>query len=103
MPNSYDPFSAGSEGRGSKYDRCAWSDPKEGFGQHPLLRPDGRNLDPEKVWSLTEDEAYALFVDYRWADNGGKPYCPRCGCLEPYSVRRRRFQSVNEFHHTQHS
>jgi len=32
-----------------------------------------------------------LFVDFRWADNGGKPYCPRCGCLEPYSVRRRRF------------
>jgi hypothetical protein len=33
-----------------------------------------------------------LFVDFRWADNGGKPYCPRCGCLEPYSVRRRRFR-----------
>jgi transposase-like protein len=56
------------------------------------LRPDGRNLDPEKVWSLSEDDAYSLFVDFRWADNGGKPYCPRCGCLEPYNVRRRRFR-----------
>ncbi|MBY5846414.1 DUF4132 domain-containing protein [Rhizobium leguminosarum] len=64
--------------------RCAWPDPKEGFGQHPLLRPDGRNLDPEKVWSLTEDAAYGLFVDFRWADNSGNPYCPRCGCLEPW-------------------
>lgn len=39
---------------------CAWPDPKEGFGQHPLLRPDGRDLDPEKVWSLSEDDAYGL-------------------------------------------
>jgi transposase-like protein len=56
------------------------------------LRPDGRDLDPEKVWSLTEEDAYGLFADFRWADNGGNPYCPRCGCLEPYSVRRRRFR-----------
>jgi hypothetical protein len=56
------------------------------------LRPEGRNLDPEKVWSLSEDDAYGLFVDFRWADNDGKPYCPRCGCLKPYSVRRRRFR-----------
>jgi hypothetical protein len=48
-----------------------------------LLRPNGRNLDPERVWSLSEDAAYGLFVDFRWADNGGKPYCPRYGCLEP--------------------
>ncbi|MGO6746666.1 hypothetical protein ACCS93_29980 [Rhizobium ruizarguesonis] len=33
-----------------------------------------------------------MFVDFRWADNGGKPCYPRCGCLEPYSVRRRRFR-----------
>lgn len=33
-----------------------------------------------------------MFVDFRWADNAGEPYCPRCGCLEPYSVRRRRFR-----------
>ncbi|QPB24627.1 transposase (plasmid) [Rhizobium sp. 007] len=38
--------------------------------------------------SLPEDNAYGLFVDFRWADNGGDPYCPRCGCLEPYNVRR---------------
>jgi hypothetical protein len=57
-----------------------------------LLRPDGRNLDPEQVWSLSEDDAYGLFVDFRWAKNAGTPYCPRCGSLEPYSVRRRRFR-----------
>ena len=56
-----------------KYDRCAWAD-------------------PEEVWSLSEDDAYGLFVDFRWADNAGEPYYPRCGCLEPYSVRRRRFR-----------
>ena len=64
----------------------------DGIGQHPLLRPDGRDLNPEKVWSLSEDDAYGLFIDFRWAYNGGNPYCPRCGCLEPYSVRRRRFR-----------
>ncbi|WP_195909595.1 transposase [Rhizobium tubonense] len=35
---------------------------------------------------------YGLFVDFRWAHNGGNRHCPRCGCLEPYSVRRRRFR-----------
>lgn len=39
-----------------------------------MLRPDDRDLDPEKVWLLSEDDAYGLFVDFRWADNGGKPY-----------------------------
>ncbi|NLS07679.1 transposase [Rhizobium sp. P32RR-XVIII] len=55
-------------------------------------RIDCWDLDPEKVWSLTEDDAYGLPVDFRWADNSGKPCCRRCGCLEPYSVRRRRFR-----------
>lgn len=31
-------------------------------------------------------------MDFRWADNGGEPNCPRCGCLDPYSIRRRRFR-----------
>ncbi|MCF1481637.1 IS1595 family transposase [Agrobacterium vitis] len=57
-----------------------------------MLNPKARNLDPEAIWALTEDEAYALFVDFRWADNAGEPNCPRCGCFEPYSIRRRRFR-----------
>ncbi|MBB4440731.1 hypothetical protein M2310_004151 [Rhizobium leguminosarum] len=54
------PSSQGTEG--SKYDQCAWPDPKDGFGQHPLLRPDGRKLDPKKIWSLSEDDAYGFLV-----------------------------------------
>ncbi|MVA60631.1 hypothetical protein GOZ79_04900 [Agrobacterium vitis] len=57
-----------------------------------MLNPKACNLDPEAIWALTEDEAYALFVDFRWADNAGEPNCPRCGCFEPYSIRRRRFR-----------
>jgi transposase-like protein len=41
---------------------------------------------------LTDDEAYQIFHDFRWADSGGKPYCPSCGCFDPYSIRRRRYR-----------
>ncbi len=48
-------------------------------------------LIPRRSGAQTEDDAYDLFVDFRWADNGGEPNCPRCGCRGPYSIRRRAF------------
>jgi transposase-like protein len=31
---------------------------------------------------MSDEEAAAAFQRIRWADNGGEPYCPRCGCLD---------------------
>jgi ribosomal protein L37AE/L43A len=31
---------------------------------------------------MTDEEARAAFQRIRWADNGGEPYCPKCGCLK---------------------
>jgi transposase-like protein len=31
---------------------------------------------------MSDEEAHSTFCRIRWADNGGEPYCPRCGCLD---------------------
>nr|WP_294551355.1 transposase [uncultured Rhodopila sp.] len=41
---------------------------------------------------MKEEDAYRWFERARWHDNGGKPYCPVCGNLEVFSIRRRRFR-----------
>jgi len=38
---------------------------------------------------MSDEQALAKFVEIRWSDNSGKPYCPRCGCLDVYSFRCR--------------
>ncbi len=39
---------------------------------------------------MTDDAAFETFKAIRWADNGGEPYCPRCGCLAIYTYTARR-------------
>ena len=39
---------------------------------------------------MSDDEAHAAFVAIRWADTGGEPSCPRCGCLAVYAYTARR-------------
>lgn len=57
-----------------------------GFGatvsQHFLLSAAARTLSLSAVARMSEQEAAATFQRIRWADNGGEPYCPRCGCLD---------------------
>lgn len=45
---------------------------------------------PFEVGGLTEEEARSQFKLYRWADNEGRPTCPKCGCdaVNTYRVRR---------------
>src|SRR5205085_3867794 len=38
---------------------------------------------------MSDEEARATFQRIRWADNGGEPYCPRCGCLDATKLRTR--------------
>ena len=67
----------------------AGSTPDKGLdpmSQHFLLSPDARGLSIGQVLRLTGVEAFAVFQRVRFADNGGEPFCPRCGCAEVYTL-----------------
>lgn len=39
---------------------------------------------------MSDDAAFETFKGIRWEDNGGEPYCPRCGCVAIYTYTARR-------------
>jgi transposase-like protein len=53
--------------------------------QHFLLTAAARSLSLRQVLRLSDEEAHAKFVEIRWSDNNGKPYCPRCGSVRVYA------------------
>ena len=60
------------------------------MGQHFLLTAAARTLSLAGVMRMTDDAAFETFKAIRWNDNGGEPYCPRCGCLAIYSYTARK-------------
>jgi len=52
------------------------------LAQHFLLSSEARTLSLSAVARMSDEEARAAFQRFRWADNGGEPYCPKCGCLK---------------------
>src|SRR5438105_2135559 len=58
-------------------------------GQHFLLSAAARTLSLSAVARMSDEEAHATFQRIRWADNGGEPYCPRCGCIDAPKLRTR--------------
>ena len=65
------------------------------MAQHFLLSAKARTLSLAAIYRMGEDKAYQAFCDVRWASTDGKPVCPRCGCVEAYSIAtRRRFKCV---------
>jgi transposase-like protein len=64
-----------------------------GFGaflaQHFLLSAAARTLSLSAVARMSDEEAHTAFQRIRWADNDGKPYCPRCGCLDAHKLATR--------------
>lgn len=60
------------------------------MSQHFLLSAAARTLSLAKVMRMSEEEAFAAFVAIRWDDNGGAPYCPKCGCTAVYTYTARR-------------
>lgn len=57
--------------------------------QHFLLSAKARTLSLSAVARMTEEEARDTFKRLRWADNGGEPYCPKCGCLTVMALATR--------------
>ena len=39
---------------------------------------------------MSDDQAFDAFKAIRWADNGGEPFCPKCGCVAVWTFRARR-------------
>lgn len=60
------------------------------MAQHFLLSTKARTLSLAKVMRLTDEEAYELLQSIRWADNDGKPYCPKCGSVTVYAFKARK-------------
>lgn len=60
------------------------------MSQHFLLSSKARTLSLAKVMRLSDDEAFETFKAIRWADSGGEPFCPRCGCVAIYQYKARR-------------
>jgi len=60
------------------------------LAQHFLLSAAARTLKLKSIYKMGEDAAWETFKAVRFADNGGEPYCPACGCVEPYFITTRR-------------
>jgi transposase-like protein len=64
-----------------------------GFGvfvaQNFLLSAAARTLTLSAVARMSDEETHVTFQRIRWADNGGEPYCPRCGCLDAHKLATR--------------
>lgn len=52
------------------------------MSQQFLLSSKARSLTLATVARMSDDEARDTFKKIRWADNGGEPYCPKCGCVK---------------------
>lgn len=52
------------------------------MAQHFLLSTAARTLSLSVVARMSDEEALEAFKLIRWSDNEGKPYCPKCGCVE---------------------
>ena len=69
------------------------------MAQHFLLSGAARTLILSAVARMSEKEARDTFRRIRWADNGGKPYCPKCGCAKVYEYATRPVWKCSACHH----
>lgn len=60
------------------------------MAQHFLLSAAARTLKLKSIYRMSDDEAFAVFTQIRFAENGGEPFCPECGCCDPYFISTRR-------------
>ena len=59
------------------------------MAQNFLLSSAAKTLSLSAVARMTDQEASDTFRKLRWADNGGEPYCPKCGCLKVKALATR--------------
>jgi transposase-like protein len=59
------------------------------MAQHFLLSPAAKTLSLVKVLRMSDKAAEKAFREIRWAETGGEPVCPECGCTEHYDLKSR--------------
>lgn len=59
------------------------------MSQHFLLSAAARTLSLVQVMRMSDEEARSTLKAIRWADNGGEPYCGKCGCTAVYTFKAR--------------
>jgi transposase-like protein len=69
------------------------------MSQHFLLTAKARTLSLSGIMRMSDDDAHARFKAIRWADNGGEPFCPRCGSLTIYTYATRRIFRCRDCRH----
>lgn len=57
--------------------------------QHFLLSSAAKSLSLRSIMAMSDKQAAEAFQAIRWADTGGKPYCPRCRCAALYTYTTR--------------
>jgi transposase-like protein len=57
--------------------------------QHFLLSSAAKSLTLGQVARMSDEEAERIFIRLRWQDNGGQPYCPKCGATTVWQSRRK--------------
>lgn len=56
------------------------------MAQHFLLSPAARGLSLAAIMRMDDAAAFGVFQAVRFADNGGDPFCPNCGCVTVYTL-----------------
>lgn len=67
--------------------------------QHFLLSSAARSLSLRQIMAMSDKQAAEAFQAIRWADTGGKPYCPRCGCAALYTYATRALWKCKACNH----
>jgi hypothetical protein len=71
------------------FHRDGEADPEARIGplaQHFLLSPAARTLSLKAIMRMDDAEAFGVFQAIRFANNGGEPFCPRCGAVKVYTL-----------------
>lgn len=69
-------------------------------GQHFLLSAESRSMSLIDIFRLSDDEAFDLFKQTRWADNNGEAVCPKCGGAHHYFLKTRSQWRCKACNHT---
>lgn len=68
----------------------------EDMAQHFLLSALAKTLSTKQVARMSEEEAYEAFVQIRYAETNGEPYCPHCSCAVAYRITANRRSRAKE-------
>src|SRR5438132_214143 len=60
------------------------------MSQHFLLSARARTLSLIFIAKMSDEQAYDAFRLVRFAETGGEPFCPACGCAVAYCITAKR-------------